>query len=210
VAKAALRAFIAVRRGYQPRYADHDGAVSITPERLAAVIAAFVLENSEGGKRAQAVVAGLADVFAGTARVESGRINDPSRKYLDDICVRSAADPDVFEKAIEVRDKPVAVSDVHIFGKKCVDMGVSEAALTMVSVRQQALDVESLSQWASGYGIGLTLFHGWDAFIDQVLFWSELPKPLAANRAVGFIHARPIGVEASPDGVALWQTLTTE
>jgi hypothetical protein len=50
-----LRAFIAVRREYVPRYAARAGEVAITPEQLAAAIHAFVLEDSEGGKRAQAV-----------------------------------------------------------------------------------------------------------------------------------------------------------
>jgi hypothetical protein len=95
-------------------------------------LAALNLANrlaGEGGRRAQAVVAEHLDVFAGPERVESGRINDPSRKYPGDVCVQSAYDPDVWEKAIEVRDKPVATADVQIFGKKCVDMGVREAAL---------------------------------------------------------------------------------
>jgi len=51
----ALRAFIAVRRKYVPRYAARAGEVAITPEQLAAAIHALVLEDSEGGKRAQAV-----------------------------------------------------------------------------------------------------------------------------------------------------------
>ncbi len=118
-ARAALRAFIAVRRRYQPRYLAREGEVTVTPEQLAVAVKAFVRENSEGGRRAQAVAAGLMDVFAGVERVESGRINDPSRKYPGDVCVRSAADPEQWEKAIEVRDKPVAASDVQIFGKKC-------------------------------------------------------------------------------------------
>lgn len=205
--REALRAFIAVRRGYQPRYADHNGETTITPDKLITAIRAFVLDNSEGGKRAQAVVAGLLDVFAGTGRVESGRINDPSRKYPGDVCVRSADDPDSWEKAIEVRDKPVAVSDVQIFGNKCVAMGVREAALVMVSDRQPALGGPALSLWAEGLGIGLTLFHGWADFVEQALFWAALSKPEAAKAAVGLIHDRLVTVEASPEAVTLWSRL---
>jgi hypothetical protein len=40
--------------------------------------------------------------------------------------VRSEADAEAWDMAFEVRDKPVAVSDVQIFGKKCVDMQVLE------------------------------------------------------------------------------------
>lgn len=207
-AREALRAFVAVRRLYQPRYTDHDGNGAITPDSLLAAIISFVQQDSEGGRRAQAVVAGLMDVFATPEQVESGRINDPSRKYPGDVCVRSVDDPEIWEKAIEVRDKPVSVSDVQIFGKKCIDMGVREACVVMVSDRQPPLDRLALTQWANGFGIGLTLFHGWPEFVDQALFWSAQPKPVAANQALGFIHQRLVTVEASPEAVQLWRTLT--
>ena len=145
-ALAALRSFIGVRMGYQPRYVPHDGASHITPERLARAVQEFVRANSEHGKRAQAIVAGPTYVFATPARVESGRINDPSRKYPGDVCVRSEADIETWDSAFEVRDKPVAASDVQIFGKKCVDMRVREAAVVMVSDRQSPLDAAQLSQ----------------------------------------------------------------
>ena len=112
----------------------------ISPEQLTAAIQTFVREDSEGGRRAQAVVAGLLDVFAGEVRVESGRINDPSRHYPGDVCIRAAKDPGSFRKAIEVRDKPVHLSGIQIFCKKCIDKGVLEAAVVMVSDRQQPID----------------------------------------------------------------------
>lgn len=205
-ARRALRAFIAVRREFQPRYASSEGALSVTPESLVHCIAALVGEDSEGGRRAQAVVAGLFDVFAGDDRVESGRINDPSRKYPGDVCIGSFDDG--WEKAVEVRDKSVSLSDVHIFGKKCVDMGVREAAVVMASSKQQPLDGEALATWAAGYGIGLTLFYGWSTFVDQALFWARSSKPEAAIAAVERIEARLIAVEASPAAVASWQAMT--
>jgi hypothetical protein len=207
LARAALRAFVAVRSRHQPRYASHDGGMTITPEQLTVAIRDFVREDSEGGRRAQAVVAGLLDVFAGRARVESGRINDPSRKYPGDVCVRSADAPDVWEKAIEVRDKPVAVSDVQIFGKKCIDMDVREAALVMVSDQQIQLDMAALARWAEGFGLGLTLFHGWDIFVDQALFWGALPKPVAATQSLARIHERLVMVEATPNAIDRWRAL---
>lgn len=202
-----LRAFIAVRRAYQPRYAVAADAIAVSPEQLVAAIAAFVREDSEGGKRAQAVVAGMLDLFAGDGRVESGRINDPSRRYPGDVCVRSAEAPEVFEKAIEVRDKPVQLSDIKIFGKKCIDMGVRDAAVVMVSERQSPVNSADLAAWASGFGLGLTLFIGWETFVDQVLFWAELPKPDAAVQAALCIEMRLLCVEASPAAVQRWQKL---
>jgi hypothetical protein len=206
-ARVALRAFIAIRKGYQPRYTRKAGKIHITPEQLIVAVAAFVRQDSEGGKRAQAVAAGLLDVFAGAERVESGRINDPSRHYPGDVCIRESADVDVWEKAFEVRDKPVSISDIQIFGKKCVDMGVREAVILMVADRQQQIDTSKIDTWAAGFGLGLTLFHGWKTFIDQALFWSPQPTPEAAIAAAGFVHERLLAVEASPEGVALWNKL---
>jgi SacI restriction endonuclease len=207
-ALGALRAFIGVRMGYQPRYGASSGSTNIAAEGLTAAIQEFVRTDSEHGKRAQAIVAGLLDVFASPARVESGRINDPSRRYPGDVCVRSEADAEAWDMAFEVRDKPVAVSDVQIFGKKCVDMQVREAAMVMVNDRQPRLDVAQLTKWASGFGLGLTLFHGWHEFVNQVLFWSALPTIVGASQAVEFIHQRLITVEAAPESVALWSRLT--
>ena len=202
-----LRAFIAVRRKYQPHYTVGDGSVTITPERLTAAIAYFVKDNSEGGRRAQSVVAGLFDVFAGTGRVESGRINDPSRRYPGDICVRMSEDSEQWEKAIEVRDKPVSVSDIQIFGKKCVDMGVREAAVIMVAESQVLIDSKEISSWALGFGIGITLFHGWTSLVDQILFWADSPKPEGALEAAKRIEERLVASEASPESITLWQNL---
>lgn len=207
-ARAALRAFVAVRMRYQPRYSTSSGAASISPEGLLACISILVGDDSEHGSRAQAVVAGIFDVFAGQDRVESGRINDPSRRYPGDVCVRGVDGG--WEKAIEVRDKPVKLSDVHIFGKKCVDMGVREAAIVMASSAQESFDQAQLASWAQSFGLGLTLFYGWSNFVNQALFWSPAPKHAAAIEAVSRIEARLVAVEASPKAVALWQTLVRE
>lgn len=207
-AQVALRAYIDVRRRHQRSYDDFEAGGNITPEFLLAAITTFVRENSEGGKRAQAVVAGLMDTFAGVDRVESGRINDPSRRYPGDVCVRLAADRDIWEKALEVRDKPVSENDVKIFAKKCIDMGVREACVVMISERQSVMNQVSLHQWANGFGIGLTLFVGWSVFVEQALFWAEQPKPLAATKTVLHIRNRLIAVEASSEAITSWQRLS--
>ena len=149
------------------------------------------------------------DVFAGPDQVESGRINDPSRKYPGDVCVRSADDPDTFEKAIEVRDKPVSATDVQIFGKKCIDMGVRDACMVMVSARQPRLDQQVLTEWANQFSISITLFQCWDELVEQVLFWAPSPKTVAAGESLAFIHERLIGVEASSAAIEKWASITT-
>ena len=130
-ARAALAAFITERRQHQRHYVLPASDPTIGASALPAAIRALVRENSENGKRAQAVVAGLLDAFAGPDRVESGRINDPSRHHPGDVCVRSAEDRSRWEKAFEVRDKVVSVSDVRLFTRKCLTMGVLVGCICM-------------------------------------------------------------------------------
>ena len=206
-AHKALVAFIAERFRHQPRYIPPQGETVITPTGLARAVAALVRNESENGRRAQAVVAGLMDAFAGPKRVESARVNDPSRKHPGDVCVRHIEDPNIWEKALEVRDKPVSVSDIQIFARRCMEMGVREAAIVAVSEFQPPLDTASLADWAADFGIGVTVFPNWESIVDQALFWSAHPKPVTAGRAVKFIHRRLIEVEAKPAAIELWLEL---
>jgi len=206
-----LLAFLQVRAKYQPKYAALEGTRSISREQLVQTIDAFVRDNSENGKRAQAVVAGLFDVFAGPENVESGKINDPSRDYPGDVCVRAppveGAEKEVWVKSVEVRDKPVNMSDIMIFGNRCADLGVREAAVVMVG-SQPPTDEMALAKWSAEAGLGLTLFRDWGSLVSQVLYWSETPTPVAAVQALGFIHQRLVDIEASAEGLALWERLT--
>lgn len=208
-ARAALVAFIAERRLHHPRYVVPAGEPSISPAALPAAIRALVLSDSEHGRRAQAAVAGLMDAFAGPERVESGRINDPSRRRPGDVCVRAADDPRAWEKVFEVRDKPVTVSDVRIFSQSCVNRGVREAAVVAVAEGQVRLDARQF-ELESQTGIDVTVFASWESIVDQALFWAGESKQVTASRAVRFIHQRLIKVEASPTAVALWAQLTVE
>lgn len=209
VLSGILRAFLTVRMHYQPKYASAAGTVSLSPLDFVEVVRSFVQENSERGACAQAVVAGLFDVFAGPENVVSGRIHDPSRDYPGDVCVRGGAvgGRETWVKAIEVRDKPVSEGEVFIFGKRCADSGVREGAVVMVGADQPRLDVARVSRWAETYGIGMTLFHGWREIVDQALYWSEEPKPEGVAMAVRRIHKRLIGIEVSEEGVERWVRL---
>ena len=206
-ARVALAAFIAERRQHQPHYVVPEGDPTIGADALPTAIRALVRENSENGKRAQAVVAGLVDAFAGPDRVESGRINDPSRRHPGDVCVRGAEDGSGWEKAFEVRDKVVSVSDIRLFTMKCRAMGVLEAAVVAVAGNQPPLDIRGLRRQAATAGMGLIVFTGWESITEQALFWAREARPIAARRAVDFIGQRLIAVEASPTALRLWAEL---
>ena len=209
-ARVALVAFVAVRREHLPGFVDWKRRDEIDSERLARAIHLLVSDDSEHGRRAQAVVAGLMDAFAGPSRVESGRINDPSRRYPGDVCVRAVGSPGSWEKAFEVRDKPVSLADVRIFARTCSRSRVAEAAVVAVAEHQGVIGDTVLAGLSHDLGIAVTVFTDWRDFVRQVLFWASDSATVTARLAVQFIRERLIAVETSPATVSLWVELTGE
>jgi hypothetical protein len=202
----ALRAFVTVRRAFVPVYAvsKFDGAIQLGT--LISIARSFVEQQSEGGKRAQAVVAGVLDVQAGLGRVDAGRINDPSRKYPGDVCIR-AAGSDRVVRSFEVRDKPVSEADALMFGYRCLKHGVRVCSVVAVARSQLALDLASISEWESQTGAELRVFVGWEPFIKEALFWAEVASGNAATEAGKAIYSRLVAIEISAGGAQLWQSL---
>lgn len=203
----ALRAFLLVRRGYKPKYASLTEEGTITPDQLIQHIQEFVGAKSEGGRRAQAVVAGLLDVFAGRERVVAGRVNDPSRHYPGDVCVHEAGNSSKWEKAFEVRDKVVGLSDVMIFCERCLEDQVGEAVIVAISPKQPKIPTEALEAWSDENGVGVTIFMDWSDLTSQLMFWADSPRYELTQPAIAAIHARLIEVEASEQGVADWAAI---
>jgi hypothetical protein len=112
--------------------------------------------------------------------------------------------PDTSSAAFEVRDKPVGLSDIPIFGRKCLESGVREAAVVGVAVGQQLIPADEVQRWAERHRIGLVFFRGWRPLVEQVLFWSAKPQPDAAAEAVVRIYDRLVAVEVSEAGARLW------
>lgn len=206
-AMAALQAFLKVRTKRRRSDARGPEQVSLSADELLALIKQFTGSNSEGGKRVQAVVAGLLDVFAGDGRVDAGRINDPSRHYPGDIVVYSEEKPDQIEKAFEVRDKVVTLADILIFGARCTKEGVREIAVAALSLKQTEIDALRVSKWASDQQVSVTVFSTWEEIVKQTLFWSPTPGPEAAAEAAIAIRRRLIEVEVSENGVREWDRL---
>ena len=208
-ARAALRAFLYVRKRTQPKYAESAAGIAAMSEKnLVESIEKLVQADAEGGRRAQAVVAGLLDVYAGPERVLSGRINDPSRHYPGDVVVLSGTAPERAEKAFEVRDKPLTVADARIFARKCATMGVTDAAVVAVNLGQTHMREDETADWAAALGVGVSFFFSWHDLVRQVLFWSQLPVSEGCSMAVGFIRDRLIAALVSPPTVELWDKLS--
>lgn len=207
-ARRALQAFITVRKNYVVAFAPAGEVVIGSPTGLLEAIGEFMLLGSAGGAHAQAIAAGVMDATFGPERVESGRINDPSRHYPGDVCIWNNRERERVAKAIEVRDKPVAASDVHIFARRCQIDAVTDCGVLMVSPQQKGLDEDALFAWADKIGVNLKLWTGWEDFAREGLFWSEEAASHAAATAATCVRARLVEAEVSNEVIDGWDALT--
>lgn len=208
--RAALAAFVAVRREIAVEYATVSVGESLPSLSLGTAVAALVAEASEGGKRAQAAAAGLLDVFYSREVVStgSGRINDPSRKRPGDICILSDQDDFDYEKAFEVKDKPVTATDIQLFVRNGFEKyRVADFGYLAMASNQQTLDNEALVGWAEERGASLAIYYNWADFIRELLFWAPEPTVKLTVRAAGTVAERLREIEASAEAVTRWAEL---
>jgi hypothetical protein len=207
-ARAALRAFITVRRRHGARYSvTVDPTLDVTVDDLIARIQAFVAGGSDGGRRAQAIVAGLLDVLAGPDRVHTRKINDPSRKVPGDVSVASPRDDEDWERVVEVRDKPVSREDLITLASRVAEVGIGEAMMVAVAAGQPALPLDEARKWAAQRDVALSLFTDWGALVRQVLLWSPIPTLKAVRLVPSYVLDRLMGLEVPKATAETWTAL---
>jgi hypothetical protein len=206
-ARQAMRAFIEVRRRYGPRY-SHSVAerVTISVDTLVGHVETLVAASSEGGRRAQAAVAALMDLFAGVDRVDARRINDPSRTIPADVNVRRAHG-EGWERVFEVRDKAVSREDLYLLVNKCLGGNVDEAVMVAIAPSPSMTLLEEAQAWASERGVTLSVFSDWKGLITQSLHWGASSSIVGVVALPGRIEQRLIELEVSDDALTLWNSL---
>lgn len=199
-ARLILRAFLRARLKEKHEF-EFEALISLVG--FAAKVEAFVLEQSEHGKRAQAVVAGLLDVLA-PERVRTGRIHDPDRNFPGDVIVLSDDHEIGVLVSLEVRDKPVDATDLYHVAQKALDHKVTKAVCVAVHPKQKELDSAKVVSWAQERGLLLLLYFDWASFLGNVLLWSSLPFEAATRQAYRAILHRLQEVEASREAIESW------
>lgn len=204
-AQLALRSFIASRSGRVQQSQLFVAREDLALDRFLEAVEAHVGQDSELGKRAQAVSAGMLDMCFGQERVETSRIHDPDRRFPGDVRVVSVIEGKARPDAVfEVRDKPVVAGDIDHFLTKVKKAGVSRAGVLALGRGQGALDILAASDKAAKDGITLVVFTSWRAFIYGVLFWSEGRCAELLSRAGLRVLERAKQLEVSEAGRNDW------
>jgi len=208
-AREILRAFLRLRLK-EERSAPDVATEGLTPSKVYTLAEEFVASESEGGRRAQAMAAALLDASFGLERVRTGRINDPDRKFPGDIAVFERPEATIPELAIEVRDKPVKVSDIFHFVRNVSESGISRAVVTAVSSAQNpelrdAVQGDSeVRAFAHERGVGLLLYLNWWSLGSDFAFWSNRAPIDFAESAFKRLLERAIELELSEAAIDWW------
>lgn len=215
-ARAALRGFLFDRLKEIHTVTFQGNAKIQDVSSLITLIKAFVEDKAEYGKRAQAVVAGLMDTLVcqgedanPTLRVDVGRIHDPDRHFAGDVGLRHLAEDSSWDRAFEVRAKPVSEPDLYHLVQKAIDNNISKFGVLAASPKQKDIDTTAVCAWAMERGVMLVLYVGWDRMIEDCIFWSSLSPSEAIAFATEAIFKRATELEVSGAGLELWIGKTT-
>ena len=207
-ARLALRGFIKsrqrsllIRVQISPQAGD-----ALGPKQLEDVVASFVAEDSEGGRRAQAAAAAFLDAsYSDDIEVAVGVINDPDRRAPLDVSVRRE---DKFVLAVEVKDKPIEGHHIRASVEKTFQVHkVTNFVFVAVSSKQKQIFFDDEARWASEHGLRITIFLTWGG-------WLSACKAFATEKSGSFegivyrqLISRCIEIGVSEAGIAKLRSL---
>lgn len=203
-AEEALASFIRVRTDV----ADEKRRTSLRDVELGvrdAIDAAteFLFEGADGGKRGQALVAGVLDLVFEEVRM--GRVNDPSRRFVGDVQALVGVQVVL---AVEVRQKPVAEDDALAFARLAAQAGVGNAVVAAFAHDQPDLDVVDLRDRAEEQeAVLLTVIQSADELISAALLWSGERPDIALGQLPQLVADRLHEIEASERSLRWWSEL---
>lgn len=174
----ALAAFLRLRLEVARKRRDAQQAVTAAGAgslgELIALLEHFVHEDPEGGRRGQALVAALLDLFGRDVRLSP--VNDPSG--LD---VRVCASGQETTLGVEVKQRLVEEAAAHHLAEEAREAGVDKALLVAIARGQRPLDREAIRAHAQERHGVLTVVY---ASIAELVSETVLHCPLTASEAV--------------------------
>ncbi len=200
----ALRAFIHVRKAYLPSYALLTSSRVLFAD-VAHALRELIQDQSENGKRAQAVIAAIYDAAYGPDNVISGKINDPSRNLPGDVQVRGVDGNCVV--AVEVRDKQVHLSDVTIFGRRCARQNIPQAIVAGISAAQPTDQDALIDPRFIKIGLDVQVVHTIDDILKPAWRWSRKTKSNFVDDLLLNLEKRLVDVEASEGSISVLNAL---
>ncbi|MFJ7286091.1 restriction endonuclease, SacI family [Pseudomonas sp. NPDC099000] len=212
-ARSALRGFILSRKkDFSTSFVVGEAAGDhfVLPT-LEAAIRSLISVDSEDGRCAQAVAAGLLAANPSTSDIEVGHINDPDRNFPLDIAVYYPVNDDRrLSLAIEVKDKAVGTAEVLSSLEKALNFDVRTVIYLAISSRQVQVDFSTESIRARDMGCNLIIYTSWADFIRSCIGFSSDAGPVLYSHIYKLIgqYLQELGV--SQAGIDVWTGFAEE
>lgn len=174
--------------------------VSDAGEGVAQLAALHAQEDSEGGRRGQALVAAALDLLSD--HVMTRRVNDPSAGIPGDVIVGG------IESGIvrEVKQRYIADHEIRQLIDRASEAGWSKVAVDAFAVGHPTLDEHALRTHAASRGVLLEIGHDAAALIRRCIASSALPAREAARVFATQYARRMAELECDLAGIQEWVT----
>jgi hypothetical protein len=213
-ARAILRTFLYVRQKKSHTWSQQNGQFK-TLQDLIEHAKKFALKDSEHGKRAQAIVAGLCDISVGQDRVQVSKIHDPDRRFPGDVIIlNSNKNVQSIERSFEVRDKPVKVTDIISSLQKIDNLNKTKKffleRLVVVGINKnqdKEIDIKRAKLWGEKISIKLKFYSDWETLFEDMLFLGPTISAAELDALFNAIGKRLVQMEVSESGLLQWSTI---
>lgn len=195
----ALAAFLRVRL-LDP---ESSGVQAITDvldagEKVAQLAAEHALEDPEGGRRGQALVAAALDLLSD--QVLTRRVNNPSAMIPGDVII-GAAESGIVR---EVKQRYIADHEIRQLVERARQAGWSKVAVDAFATDHPVLDEDALREFAASHGVLLEIGHDAAALIRRCITNSSLPAMEAARLFATQYARRMTELECDLEGIQEW------
>jgi hypothetical protein len=211
IARAALRGFIYSRKQIPKSVFNvgQDSGDYLVIQSLIDIIKSFIQQDSEEGRRAQAVAAGLLAIAFGEENVDVGHVNDPDRNFPLDIAVYIDGDKNQIRFAIEVKDKKICGSDILSSVDKAIKYGIQNVLYLAIGPQQKSIDFTRETERARDSNCRLIIFNTWEEFCKMCLCVTLDTGPSVYGSSYRNIGKKLVEIGVSQKGLTNWLSFSS-
>ena len=204
---SALRALAAfLRERSEPPEAQPRPDISVeflSLRQAMLLIENFLLEDSEGGRTGQAIVAAMHDLVFSDVRTR--RINDPSVTWPGDVGVFHR---NLLTLGCEVKQRPFTSAEILLFAKRLSDAGIHRGLIAALRGYEAECNADALRQSAQqDYDVEMSFVASASELLESVVAHAPTDLPQSLMQLLERIAERLEELEVSDELRARWSQM---